>query len=58
MVKILAILPLLKFFFYVAVIVFIIWFVVWIFQSQKERNILLKEISNKLDYLENFKKGD
>ncbi|MFJ7827676.1 hypothetical protein [Psychrobacillus sp. NPDC096623] len=56
MVKIIAILPLLKFFLYVAVIVFIIWFVVWIFQSQKERNILLKEILNKLEYLENIKK--
>ncbi|MEI4771913.1 hypothetical protein WAX74_20135 [Psychrobacillus sp. FJAT-51614] len=58
MVKIIAILPLLKFFIYASVIVFIIWFVVWIFQSQKERNILLKEISNKLNHLENIKKGD
>ncbi|WP_166462499.1 hypothetical protein [Psychrobacillus vulpis] len=58
MVKIIAILPLLKFFIYVAVIVFIIWFVVWIIQTQKEHNTLLKEISNKLDVLENNKKEE
>lgn len=58
MVKIIAILPVLMFFISVAVIVFIIWFVIWIIQSQNENNMLLKEISNKLDVLENFKKEE
>ena len=43
---------------YVAVFAFIIWLVIWIIQSQKERNVLLKEISNKLDVLVNIKKEE
>lgn len=50
------ILPMLTFVGYVAVFAFIIWLVIWIIQSQKERNVLLKEISNKLDVLVNIKK--
>ncbi|MBD7942499.1 hypothetical protein H9650_00035 [Psychrobacillus sp. Sa2BUA9] len=50
------ILPMLTFVVYLAVFAFIIWLVIWIIQSQKERNVLLKEISNKLDVLANIKK--
>ncbi len=45
-----AILPiLLVIIIYLAVLGFIIWFAVSLIKAQKERNVVLKEISSKLD---------
>ncbi|MEW9107846.1 hypothetical protein [Cytobacillus gottheilii] len=41
-----------------AVIVFIIWGIVSIVSAQGERNKILKEISAKLDKIDNIKKED
>jgi preprotein translocase subunit YajC len=42
------ILPMLGLLFYLAIIVFIVWFAVTLIKSQRERNRILKEISDKL----------
>ncbi|MEK4243920.1 MULTISPECIES: hypothetical protein [unclassified Psychrobacillus] len=52
---IIAIIPLILFF---AFWIFIIWFVITLVHSSKERNELLKEISRKLDNLQNTNKLD
>jgi len=56
--NILGILPLVMIIIYVAVLVFSIWFAVTLIKSQKERNVILKEISNKLEVVEISKKGE
>ena len=43
---------------YLAVLGFIIWFAISLINAQKERNVLLKEISNKLEGLEISKKEE
>ena len=43
---------------YLAVLGFIIWFAISLINAQKERNVVLKEISNKLDGLEISKKEE
>lgn len=55
----LAILPLLlMLIIYLAVLGFAIWFAVSLIKAQKERNVVLKEISNKLNFLETSKKEE
>ncbi|MFC4560092.1 hypothetical protein ACFO3D_18190 [Virgibacillus kekensis] len=44
-----AMISLLVMVFYLAIIAFIIWFAITLITTNKERNRLLKEISNKLD---------
>jgi hypothetical protein len=52
-----AILPiLLMVIIYLAVIGFTIWFAISLIKAQKERNVVLKEISSKLDGIEISKK--
>jgi uncharacterized membrane protein YqiK len=59
LVKALAILPLfLIIIIYFIVLGFTIWFAVSLIKAQKERNVVLKEISSKLDVLEINKKGE
>jgi len=41
--------PLLAIFFYIAAVVFVIWFLLRFLKIQKERNTILREISDKLD---------
>ncbi len=43
---------------YLAVLGFIIWFAISLINAQKERNVVLKEISSKLDGLEISKKEE
>ena len=43
---------------YLAVIGFTIWFAISLINAQKDRNIILKEISNKLDGLDIKKKEE
>ncbi|MCM3163462.1 hypothetical protein [Metabacillus litoralis] len=43
---------------YIGVIGFTIWFAISLIKAQKERNVVLKEISNKLDIVEIRKKED
>ena len=43
---------------YLAVIGFTIWFAIGLIKAQKERNVVLKEISNKLDGIEISKKEE
>ncbi|MFJ8256391.1 hypothetical protein ACIQ4Z_03795 [Peribacillus asahii] len=43
---------------YLAVIGFMIWFAISLIKSQKERNVILKEISNKLNDIEIRKKEE
>ncbi|MCM3409734.1 hypothetical protein KDJ21_017925 [Metabacillus litoralis] len=43
---------------YIGVIGFTIWFAISLIKAQKERNVVLKEISNKLDIVEISKKED
>ncbi|MGG1397892.1 hypothetical protein ABE288_08700 [Bacillus salipaludis] len=53
----LAILPIfLMIIIYLSVLGFTIWFAVSLIRAQRERNVVLKEISNKLDVLELNKK--
>ncbi|MEH7548481.1 MULTISPECIES: hypothetical protein [Bacillaceae] len=54
----LAILPIFLILIYLAVIGFTIWFAVSLIKAQKERNDVLKEISSKLDVLNNNKIGE
>jgi len=54
----LAILPIFIILIYLAVIGFTIWFAVSLIKAQKERNDVLKEISSKLDVLNNNKIGE
>jgi uncharacterized membrane protein YjgN (DUF898 family) len=51
----LAILPIFIIIIYLAVIGFTIWFALSHIKAQKERNAVLKEISSKLDVLDNNK---
>ena len=54
-----AILPiLLMIIIYLAVIGFTIWFAISLIKAQKERNVVLKEISSKLDGVEISKKEE
>ena len=54
-----AILPiLLMIIIYLAVIGFTIWFAISLIKAQKERNVVLKEISSKLDGIEISKKEE
>lgn len=54
-----AILPiLLMVIIYLAVIGFTIWFAISLIKAQKERNVVLKEISSKLDGIEISKKEE
>ncbi|WP_168170715.1 hypothetical protein [Viridibacillus sp. FSL H8-0123] len=53
-----AFLPLLIFIVYLAIIVIIIGFFIWVIKSQNDRNNILKEISKKLDVLVNNQKGE
>ncbi|MEM1505716.1 hypothetical protein RG959_20155 [Domibacillus sp. 8LH] len=46
-----AIFPILTFFFYIAPIVFLIWFLIRFLKIQQEKNQILKTISDKLDKL-------
>lgn len=50
--------PLFLILIYLAVIVFSIWFCVSLIKSQRERNQLLRDISNKLDNPSIFKKEE
>lgn len=50
-----ALIPVIIFF---AFWIFVIWFIVTLVQSNKERNDLLKEISRKLDNLPNSNKTE
>jgi hypothetical protein len=43
---------------YLAVIGFTIWFAISLIKAQKERNVVLKEISSKLDGIEISKKEE
>ena len=43
---------------YVAIIILIFWFAINVVKAQKERNSLLKEISNKLNVIEFNKKEE
>lgn len=43
---------------YLAAIGFSIWFALSLIKAQKERNVILKEISNKLDHTTFTKKDD
>ena len=43
---------------YLAVLGFTIWFAISLINAQKERNVVLKEISSKLDGLEISKKEE
>ena len=52
------VLPILFLFIYLIVLGFIIWFAVSLIKAQKERNVVLKEISSKLDVLDNNKKEE
>ncbi|WP_088068730.1 hypothetical protein [Gottfriedia luciferensis] len=45
-----AFLPLLTILFYLAPIIFIIWFLLKFLKIQQEKNQILKSISNKLDH--------
>jgi heme/copper-type cytochrome/quinol oxidase subunit 2 len=54
-----AILPiLLMIIIYLVVIGFTIWFAISLIKAQKERNVVLKEISSKLDGIEISKKEE
>lgn len=44
-----SILPILSLLFYLVPIVFIVWFLLKFLKIQKEKNIILKSISDKLD---------
>lgn len=46
-----AIFPILTLFFYIAPIVFLIWFLIRFLKIQQEKNQILKTISDKLDKL-------
>lgn len=52
------ILPLLMILINLAITVFAIWFCISLIKSQRERNKVLKEISNKLDNPNFFKKEE
>ncbi|MFD1738692.1 hypothetical protein ACFSCX_19415 [Bacillus salitolerans] len=55
----LAIIPfLLMIILYLAGLIFAIWFAVSLIRAQRERNVVLKDISNKLDYLQFSKKEE
>lgn len=43
---------------YLAVLGFIIWFAISLIQTQKDRNVILKEISSKLEHIEISKKEE
>lgn len=54
-----AIIPILiMFVIYVAVLGFTIWLAISLISAQKERNVVLKEISNKLNFVEISKKEE
>lgn len=53
-----AILSLILMIIYLAFLGFAIWFAVSLIKAQKERNVVLKEISNKLNVLEISKKEE
>jgi len=46
-----SIIPLIVILFYIIPVLFIIWFLIKYLQSQNERNMILKEISRKLDII-------
>lgn len=48
-----AIFPILTIFFYIAPVVFIIWFLIKFLKIQQEKNKILRAISDKLDKLNN-----
>ncbi len=48
-----AIFPILTIFFYIAPVVFVIWFLVKFLKLQQEKNKILRTISDKLDKLNN-----
>jgi len=50
--------PIFMMIFYLAIIGFIIWFAVSFINIQKERNLIFKEISSKLDNIEISKKRE
>lgn len=43
---------------YLAVLGFIIWFAISLIQTQKDRNVILNEISSKLEHIEISKKEE
>lgn len=47
------ILPILGFLYYIVPIVFIIWFLINFLKIQKEKNLILRDISDKIDKLSN-----
>ncbi|WP_318614494.1 hypothetical protein [Sporosarcina sp. YIM B06819] len=49
---------LIMFVIYLVVIGLTIWFAISLISAQKERNLVLKEISNKLSVVENSKKEE
>lgn len=54
-----AIIPILiMFVIYLAVLGFTIWFAISLISAQRERNVVLKEISNKLNVVEISKKEE
>lgn len=50
--------PILMMFLYLAAIGFSIWFAVSLIKAQRERNVILKEISTKLELKSNIKKDE
>ncbi|MGG1679687.1 hypothetical protein ACIFOT_28800 [Neobacillus sp. NRS-1170] len=52
------VLPIFFILIYLIVLGFIIWCAVSLIKAQKERNVVLKEISSKLDVLDNNKKEE
>lgn len=50
--------PILMMLFYLATIGFSIWFAVSLIKAQRERNVILKEISARLDQSSNIKKDE
>lgn len=48
-----AIIPILSIFFYLAPVLFVIWFLIKFLNIQKEKNKILSTISDKLDKLNN-----
>ena len=55
-VAVMAIIPLLLMILYIALFAFGIWFCVSLIKAQREKNQVLKDISNKLDNLNYLKK--
>lgn len=49
--SVLAFLPIITIFFYIAPVVFVIWFMIKFLKIQQEKNKILRTISDKLDKL-------